>query len=1497
MNGGKDVKFGDDRRFISIIPNNDQLLYNIANGEQLNDEFGAPLITEVDTFYTEGASRERSTSIVHTNQAGEKIIRQTVSIATTIATYLNKDTNIVGIATTNPDILVGDLVSGPTIPEATIVSRVGIGSIIISNNITNEKIYPGLRSRRYSGYFGLSNDPPGTVAAQDPTYDNVNYTDNLTPVEGPTYVSRFDSFFAGSLEDAPYYNNSTWLIDGYFLPKNTGSYTFFLNSDDASYLWIGNNALQGYTKENALVQNGGIHGALEVSASISLTAGVYYPIRIIYGNQSIPTAGNPTVLTVAFNFNTFFSSRTPTPSGWFNVSNPSGAWSDFMDLYAVYPSSTLSLENINHTTSWNISIPVGSNYTLTLQADNFGSITIDGILVAESSNFSPAGEKQVTVFLSEGNHQITALVSNALGIPPQLNWINNPAGIAWTLQPQKTTSGYDYFFSIDGTIKIHRIISTKTIPDIAWKIEEQFKETSEVSTTLLGIERAETQLSLFSNVSSYGLDKDDFELYSFNFEDYSYEWQNRINQIYGNRYLARSQEEVTESAIRLESFPVPYTFPFGPVFEDAGLYNENLFNRYLNFIDMGNQLDSYFRDPERSEYPDSWKEKFLPVGISSVFGSDVNYSAGITTSFAQIDTWTDTWRDIRDNQLRDPITFEIFDFTKVSEIFGNSNYTRDNTQPGYSNTAKRYSLLQSRRVFRYQPGRISGFTFGTRTSVEVQPGSVTEWGISNPTDQYFFRVENGQFYIVRRSTIPLDRLSLERSGLTLADQIREKTENPFDETLYWTIKIPRDKFNGDPLNSNGPSGYLLQPEKVTMYKIEFGWYGAIGARFYVYIPTDNGDARWVAIHTLVIENSLGAPCLQDSYFRFTYILSISNTRDLRTPQFLYKYGASYYIDGGDDGTAQIYSVSSKQKQIKSTSTSSIIGIKPKDIIVSSVGAEIVNKKQIIPRRLNVFTDSLTEVKIVSCSACPGFGHAYTPGVATTENGRYCEIEFTSPSTIEAIGISSFTLNDIGAKIVAPSIYNAYIAEFNDDPDENGNYFEAEIHGFRKVFDSILESRNIGGKLVLDRSVGISTIIPILSPYPHQIRLSQYNAYFASDFEFNGSKIEIQFVNPDINEYYSHFTDFLIGITDQKPIVEAPNRLVEFQVGAATTTVLNNSQILYQEATHTWASIDEDGIETGEGWGISVDRNPPRKMGIDYRIPRLRTPSPGICSKLTIDVLDPIEISDVYEFNYRPDLENTPGLTVDSRARIWIQVLGSFPDIDYDGGQIAIMENGTIIETQSRFVGKVTTYTDSNGNSSSYIQISQRINIDSGATIPIKTSPYSIIIRPITATSIFKDNELFVKSKLFNYNPYPLYLVGKLRDYAEINNISVREIIGDFQRTISPILYVSDNSSVTLADGNTDNFGTAPTNFQEVVRTSAALVDTQNQQKLRPFSEKDTLYIGKDSTKHIDMKTIFGPDRNVITPDNNNIEAFFITAKKIDDGDFGTIEMSINYNEQ
>jgi hypothetical protein len=97
-----------------------------------------------------------------------------------------------------------------------------------------------------------------------------------------------------------------WL--GYFKPTTTETYTFYTSSDDASYAWIGDNAITGFTTTNAIVKNGGLHGTTEQSGTIALTAGVYYPIRIQFGELS---GGD--VLT--FNFSTPTISKTTNVTG------------------------------------------------------------------------------------------------------------------------------------------------------------------------------------------------------------------------------------------------------------------------------------------------------------------------------------------------------------------------------------------------------------------------------------------------------------------------------------------------------------------------------------------------------------------------------------------------------------------------------------------------------------------------------------------------------------------------------------------------------------------------------------------------------------------------------------------------------------------------------------------------------------------------------------------------------------------------------------------------------------------------------------------------------------------------------------------------------------------------------------------------------------------------------------------------------------------------------
>ena len=71
---------------------------------------------------------------------------------------------------------------------------------------------------------------------------------------------------------------------------------------------MGSNALSGFTTANATVNNGGAHGVQETSGTISLTSGVYYPIRIQFGEQ-----GGGDVMT--FNYSTPNITKTTNVTG------------------------------------------------------------------------------------------------------------------------------------------------------------------------------------------------------------------------------------------------------------------------------------------------------------------------------------------------------------------------------------------------------------------------------------------------------------------------------------------------------------------------------------------------------------------------------------------------------------------------------------------------------------------------------------------------------------------------------------------------------------------------------------------------------------------------------------------------------------------------------------------------------------------------------------------------------------------------------------------------------------------------------------------------------------------------------------------------------------------------------------------------------------------------------------------------------------------------------
>jgi GLEYA domain len=68
---------------------------------------------------------------------------------------------------------------------------------------------------------------------------------------------------------------------GFFCPSATGNWTFKINSNNPSYLWVGDLAINDYENTNATANN-----TMSNGGQSNLNMNRYYPIRIQYGNRN-----------------------------------------------------------------------------------------------------------------------------------------------------------------------------------------------------------------------------------------------------------------------------------------------------------------------------------------------------------------------------------------------------------------------------------------------------------------------------------------------------------------------------------------------------------------------------------------------------------------------------------------------------------------------------------------------------------------------------------------------------------------------------------------------------------------------------------------------------------------------------------------------------------------------------------------------------------------------------------------------------------------------------------------------------------------------------------------------------------------------------------------------------------------------------------------------------------------------------------------------------------
>ena len=194
------------------------------------------------------------------------------------------------------------VVSGTTI-AITVGAAGGTTSIVV--NGTTYSAAGGGGGCAYGGGRGNNGGNSGSGHQGSANFNNA--TSSVSSVGGYfadniSLFSTYSAFATGTTTDMTNLTKATnnilitngsstnfsveWV--GQFYPPTTGSYTFYLNSDDASYLWIGSNATSGYTTSNANINNGGSHGMVNVSYTITLTGGTLYPMRIQYGQGGGP---------------------------------------------------------------------------------------------------------------------------------------------------------------------------------------------------------------------------------------------------------------------------------------------------------------------------------------------------------------------------------------------------------------------------------------------------------------------------------------------------------------------------------------------------------------------------------------------------------------------------------------------------------------------------------------------------------------------------------------------------------------------------------------------------------------------------------------------------------------------------------------------------------------------------------------------------------------------------------------------------------------------------------------------------------------------------------------------------------------------------------------------------------------------------------------------------------------------------------------------------------
>jgi hypothetical protein len=223
--------------------------------------------------------------------------------------------------------------------------------------------------------------------------DDVAFTDTATLTDTTTATN----FNIASIAE-----NTTVLYTGYLLATYTGTWTFTITSDDASYLWIGNTAVSGYSTSNELT-SANYEGP--GTGTISLTAGQYYPIRLLYGNG--PSGGSLT-LTYAHTGQTAtsdFSGKLFSPSVSLVQGRP---WIETVSTFTFYEAfGTTTTISTTQYVSGNKIYAESSSYDVSIPAPPARVVVNDIEVLRQGDTPNPAGRGHNLVVLDTYGDVVT----------------------------------------------------------------------------------------------------------------------------------------------------------------------------------------------------------------------------------------------------------------------------------------------------------------------------------------------------------------------------------------------------------------------------------------------------------------------------------------------------------------------------------------------------------------------------------------------------------------------------------------------------------------------------------------------------------------------------------------------------------------------------------------------------------------------------------------------------------------------------------------------------------------------------------------------------------------------------------------------------------------------------------------------------------------------------------------------------------------------------------